>query len=383
MGSTVKPSRVVCAALLSCLAGCFYLDPVNDQPQIKTVARVCAGASCDQTFRDVHRGDTFQLAATFHDPDGDDAACRYHWTAVACRADQAKCDSAVYDDGEPSPRITVPRQLAVTGEAVQLVRVTLELFDGRGAHATKVVLVTVDDGPSLAVRETARSHAVGGPISLFATYGDPDGLAENVRLTWKVTPPPGVPATGAYTLDELAVPPDPGDPDHLTAGKILVPAAAGAGWDVAVTASDALGQQTVQHATFDVGADQPPCIAQVEPLVAPDDAALPIHAPTRFAVPLVTDDLDPYPAVLGEPLLGTPTFAWSILRPGATAWQPLAGAVANNVELDPAAFAPGERIGVRVEIQDRTHAAVACPADAATCGAQACVQRATWHVEAR
>ncbi|HET9620714.1 MAG TPA: hypothetical protein VFP84_05085 [Kofleriaceae bacterium] len=381
MGSVM--GSITRAGLCLAVAGCFYVDPINDEPQIQTVARVCAGPPCDQMFRDVHRGDTFQLAATFHDPDGSDADCHYHWTAVACRADQSKCDTgAVYDDGEPSPRITVPRTLAVTQEPVQLVRVTLELFDGRGAHATQVILVTVDDGPSLAVRETSRSHAVGGPIAVFATYGDPDGPTSNVHVTWQVTPPAGAPDPG-YTLADLDVPADPGDPDHATVGKTLVPAVVGAGWDVAVTATDALGRATVAHATFDVAADAPPCIAQLEPIVPPAGAALAIHDPTRFAVPLVTDDLDPYPAVLGEPLLGTPTFAWSILRPGATAWQPLVGAVANNVEIDPAAFAPGDRVGVRVEIADRTRAPVACPADAATCGPPACTQRQTWQVEAR
>jgi len=42
-----------------------------------------------------------------------------------------------------------PRQLELTGEPVQIIRVTLELFDGRGARATEGFMVTLADGPSL------------------------------------------------------------------------------------------------------------------------------------------------------------------------------------------------------------------------------------------
>jgi hypothetical protein len=135
---------------------------------------------------------------------------------------------------------------------------------------------------------------------------------------------------------------------------------------------------------FTVGADQPPCLAQWQPIVPPDGATLPIIEPTLFEVPLVSDDLDPYPPVPGEPLFGTTTFAWSILPPGATARQPLVGATGNSVDFDPAAFTPGQIVELRVEIFDPSHGTVACADGDPVCLASpGCSQRQTWRVEIR
>lgn len=361
-------------------AGCFYTAPINDDPSIDSVARVCADSPCDQGFADLHRGDTFQLAATFHDPDGPASECRYNWSAVACNAHETMCDPiAGFDAGVASPRIGVPNKVKATDEPVQIVLIRLELFDGRGAHATFPKLIAINEGPSLALRDASRTHTVGGPIPVFATFSDPDGAVANVIVAWSASKA-GVPAPAGALVD-LAVAPDPDDPTHLTAGKIFVPPTVG-DWDVAVSAADEFGQKTVQHLALHVVADVPPCLAEVEPIVPPAGAVLPITAPTRFAVPLVTDDLDPYPAI-GDPRFGPPTFRWSIRPPGAAAWQPLAGAVTSSFELDPGAFTLGDRIGVRVEVEDRTHAPVACDPAAPTCGTSACVQRQTWQVEAR
>jgi hypothetical protein len=383
-GGRVTGSRAALGfSIAAACAGCFYTDPINDAPRIDSLSRVCAGSPCDQTFGDVHRGDTIQLAATFHDPDGPSSECRYAWTAIACNADLTQCDTrTAYAGGAPSPAIHVPSQLEDSDGPVQWIRVTLELFDGRGAHATEKLDVEVNEGPALIVRDASRTRTVGGPIVMFATYGDPDGAAENVTVTWTVAPPPGV--IGApYTKSDPVTMQDPDDPAHLTSRETIVPMVVGEGWDIAVTATDAFGQKTVVHAGVDIAADTPPCIAALDPIVAPDGAVLPISAPTRFAVPLVTDDLDPYPALAGEPLFGTSAFQWSILPPGAAAWQPLAGAVTSSFELDPSAFVLGDRVGVRVEVEDRNRAPVTCDPAAATCGTPSCVQRQTWQVEAR
>jgi hypothetical protein len=375
-GEHVKASLIA----LAC-AGCLYTAPINDEPVIDSVTRACATLPCDQTFADVHRGDAFLLAATFHDPDGPASECRYQWAAVACNAGQTQCDpiDLKTDAAAANPQIAVPNRVTKSDEPVQIVRVTLELFDGRGAHATAVKTVAIVEGPSLAVRDASIVHTVGGPIALFATYGDPDGVASSVSVTWaaSLADTPGAP----FTQGTPSVLPDPSDPTHLTASEQLVLSAPGT-WTVAVTATDDFGQMTEQDVSLPIAADTLPCIAATDPIATPDGALLPISAPTRFAVPLVTDDLDPYPAVPGQPLFGTPLFLWSILPPGAGDWQPF-GAGGNSVELDPSAFDLGDQIGVRVEIEDRNRVPVTCDPDEATCGTATCVQRQTWQVEAR
>ena len=64
---------------------------------------------------------------------------------------------------------------------------------------------------------------------------------------------------------------------------------------------------------------------------------------------VVTDDLDPYPPVPGDPILGTTTFAWSLLAPGASSFASLA-ATSNSVALDPADYTPGDLLELRVEV---------------------------------
>ena len=374
----VKPAGLLLA--VAC-AGCLYIDPINEQPIIDSMTRVCAGTPCDQSFSDVHRGDVFRLAATFHDPDGRAADCRYQWAAVACNADQTHCDTIDLktDTASPSPQIPVPNLVSASDEPVQLVRVTLELFDGRGAHATQIKTVAIDEGPSLALRDASRVHTVGGPIALFATYGDPDGEASRVMVTWSASLPDA--SNAPFTQGTPQVLQDPGDPTHLTASEQFVLSAVGT-WDIEVTAVDDFGQTTEQDLSVPIAADALPCIAATDPIIAPGGAALPISAPTRFSVPLVTDDLDPYPAVPDEPLFGTPLFLWSILPPGAQTWQPF-GSGGNSVELDPSAFTLGDVIGVRVEVEDRNRVPVTCDPANATCGNATCSQRQTWRVEAR
>ena len=105
-----------------------------------------------------------------------------------------------------------------------------------------------------------------------------------------------------------------------------------------------------------------------------------------FQVPLVGDDLDAYPPIQGATQFGTTVFAWSILPPGATVRQTLAGATGNAIALDPAAFTPGDVVELRVEIFDRHHTALPCDDSAATCSITAspsCLQRQTWRVEVR
>jgi hypothetical protein len=133
----------------------------------------------------------------------------------------------------------------------------------------------------------------------------------------------------------------------------------------------------------EIGSDQPPCLGTWAPAAPPPGETLPIATATLFQVLVVDDDLDPYPAMPSDPVLGTTTFAWSLLPPGAQARQPIGSASSASVALDPASYQPGDVVELRVEIFDRAHASLPCADGDPTCslGANACNQRLTWRVE--
>jgi hypothetical protein len=361
------------------LTGCMYFDPINLKPEISPVDCKISGSldrSCDDL---VHRGDLLQLSLDYTDEDGDPDKVSFNWRAYRCSDGGARgCDDNPYDEQDTAmARIEVPTDLA----GVHLIRVRLQVRDERGALAEQSARYTINDSPTLLPAPPPQDCVVGGPVELFAKYGDLDDGALGVTLQWDVVAP--VPA--AVALNDLVVPPDFTDLEHTTAGKLVVPDRTGA-WDIRVTASDGKNAPVEKHFEFTVGPDQPPCITQAQPLVPPDGANLPIAEPTRFQIPLVTDDLDPYPAVSADPHFGTTAFEWSILAPGSPGRQILVGATGNSVEIDPDAFTPGDIVELRVEIFDRKRTAIPCADGAASCSVSelpACIQRQTWRVEVR
>jgi hypothetical protein len=367
---------VICVGML--LTGCMYLDPINQKPRISPVDCVITGSpgrSCDL----VHRGDLLELTVDLNDRDGDPTKASFSWKAYRCSDGKANaCDDNAYvEQDTPMAKIEVPSDLA----GVHSILVDLEARDERGAAADQSPGYTINDAPTLETRQAAHSYVVGGPVELYAKYGDLDDGPLGVALQWDVL----APAPSAVPLTDLAVPPDFTDLQHTTAGKLLVLDRTGA-WDVRVTASDGMNAPVEKHFQFAAGPDEAPCIAQSQPVVPPVDAALPIAEPTRFQVPLVTDDLDPYPPLSDDPHFGTAAFAWSILAPDSPGRQILVGATGNSVELDPDAFTPGDIVELRVEVFDRKQTAIPCPDADATCSVStqpACIQRQTWRVEVR
>jgi len=373
------------------LTGCFYFDPINQRPSIDIHQR-----SSDT----VHRGDHIVLDAVYDDPEGQDVT--FAWSAFACTEvsdvsdasgtsgtshaiDANGCDADPFYTGtEPTAFLDVPVSRS-SGTPVEAIRVVLGARDDRGAAAKpsqELVIHAADAPPTLELRKVSRhGYVVGTPIDVFAKYGDPDDGPEKLNVVWKVFTPNTQPA---FTLADLAVPPDGTDPAHTTSGKTLTPQGVGE-WELQVIASDPLGEPAEQRVAITVAADRPPCLAQWQPIVPPSGATLPVTDPTVFRVPLVDDDLDVYPPVPGDPVLGTTTFAWSILAPGAAVRQPLAGETGNSVDFDPSAFTPGEIVELRVEIFDRAHPAIPCADNLPICpvSAAGCIQRQTWRVEVR
>ena len=380
-----RVSRLV--AILALASGCFYTDPINQRPSLSI--RQDSGAQ-------VYRKDVVELEAVVNDPEGRDVSLAWHAamctdTTPDASGNRSGCDPALFSSTDAVFSFTVSSFRADHTTPVSNVYVTLQGTDSLGAAAKPIqelVISIADQAPDLALSKDSRyAYVVGTAIDLFAKIGDADDGPEAVGApTWQVVSPANQPA---YTLDDLAVMQDPNDLAHLQYGKTFTPMGIG-DWEIDVTATDPYEIATntpgiTKPLSITVVADHAPCLeewAPITPVVATD--ALPLSDPTLFQVLVVQDDLDPFPSVPGDPVLGETTFSWSILPPGAATRQSLAGVSGNAVELDPASYTPGDLVELRVEIQDRNHTPVNCPDGDLTCSTisdASCIQRLTWRLE--
>ncbi|MBV8760530.1 MAG: hypothetical protein JO257_24780 [Deltaproteobacteria bacterium] len=367
-------------AVAGLVPGCFYTEPLNQRPS----ARIDGQPSAV-----VYRGDHVDLSAESNDPDNDPLA--YKWRAYACTDAQlgvgaaGGCDQVPYLQGLLKTfSFDVPR-LRATGDPAQSVLVDLEVSDTHEATAKPIQQLIIplgDRGPTVvASKAFHRAYVVDQPVNIFAAVGDPDdGIMPPPALAWTVFSPASQPA---FTLTDIAnVPADPMHPELAQFGKVLVPHGAGS-WDVQIVATDPLGMTAMTDVPIDVFADRPPCLEQVAPIVPPTGQTYPLDQATQFQALVVDDDLDVYPAS-GDPITGLTTFSWTILPPGGTTRVPVS--TTNHVLVDPASYAPGDIVEVRVEVNDRNNRSLAgCAANAPTCSltGDACIQRQTWRVEVR
>lgn len=368
-----------CAVIALAASGCFYTEAINQRPSIDI--RQLSSA-------EVYRGETVQLQAVASDPQNE--LVYFQWRAYLCTDAThpiTSCDGApFYTEILPDAHFMVPAVRDDGMTPVRSILVDLEGTNALGATAKPVqqlVIPIADHAPTVAVRQDSRhGYVIGIPIDLYAKVGDADDGPANVTVDWVVYPP----GAATYTLDDLTVPPDPNDPQHLQYGKTFTPMGLG-GWDIAVNGTDPLGVQAAPGTLhIPVVPDHAPCLEQWAPITAPAGQTLPISDPTLFEVLVVQDDLDVYPPQPSDPVLGVTTFAWSLEPPGGTTHQPLAGATGNQVALDPATYRPGDIVELRVEIQDRQQIPVSCADAMATCSViadQTCLQRLTWRVEIR
>jgi hypothetical protein len=365
------------------MGGCFYVPPINQRPALDIKPR-----SSDS----IHRGQkAVLLDAIANDPEGQFVT--FQWRVYLCTDAAAfeTCDQEPFTTGlDDFLSIDVPLVRAdpdgdgpAIARPVESMLVKLEAKDDHGATAKpadELVIPVLDADPTLVVDQTALYGGVTGtPIDLFAVYGDPDDTAANVTVTWQAFSPSQV----EINLTDIVVA-QPEDVALIQVGKRLVPNATGL-WDIKITATDPVGQAVIEHLSVPVGDDKPPCLTQWSPIAPTGGVTLPITEPTLFQVPLVSDDLDRFPTIVGDPFLGPTTFAWSIKPPGAAAREPLVGVTGNSVALDPASFAPGSIVELRVEIFDRNAIPITCADGDQTCSviSTACIQRQTWRVEVR
>jgi hypothetical protein len=360
-------------SLLSLACGCFYTAPIDQRPSATITG---------EPSTPLHRGDPLTLTADIDDPEGN--AVTVVWSAYGCSL--TDCDDMTrLTSASLTWQFDVPRTRFDNVTPVQALYITLDAMDSYGAHARPMPTLSIaipDLPPEVTMSATSTySYVIGTPVDFYAKYGDPDDEASGVKLTWNVFTPSSQPT---YTLTPLTVQQDPSDTTHLLAGQTLVPQGTGT-WTVEVVATDPLGMTGSASQQVTMQVDPPPCLEQWTPIAPPPGDELPLDQATLFEALVVQDDLDPFPPVPGDPILGTTTFVWSLLAPGSAAFQTLA-ATSNSVALDPADYAPGNVLQLRVEVYDRNTVNMALPCDASdpTCsitGDPSCIQRQTWDVE--
>ena len=357
-------SGTVLAAAAAVLAGCFYTGAINDRPSAE-IRRTSTG--------EILRGSVQTFAAVLEDPNGDPLTT--HWNGEACNQDGV-CAS-IQTGTAPVFDVAVP--VDVEGKPTVQLRVHLDVADSYGAVARPPQLLELPVGnrpPTVTIQPHGRD--LGGrfptdvPIVVSIEAGDPD--RDEVTLDVQLFPARASnPADRRWT--EL--------PPPVAGGRAweLLPDVDGE-WRVRVIASDGV-DELVGERTLIVAPDQAPCLGALDPAPAP--AGLVLDAPRRLTVLSVDDDLDIYPwPPPDDPYLGPAELRWSVRAPGATGFAEVARDVA-ALELDPAQFAPGDLVGVRVEVGDRTGRTVACGPDAPTCSDRqdTCLQRQTWFLEVR
>ncbi len=359
------------------LSGCFFFQSINSAPQAQ-VEKDTSGPH--------YRGDTITFSAGKSD-DADGDSLKVSWAARTCSADGNSCDAPAFasmstDDKYQLFDVDVPILRTGTAEATPMISVTVVVRDPRGAESEDTYFVEIfNRDPVLELQvQGFRSPAGGGyPIGtsmqVVAEASDPDG--DQVTLAeWRLYPAAGsVPENVRWeeisdTVWEL-------EPDVTGL------------WTVEVRAEDGAGGETITSEPILVQEDMPPCIASTDPravtgaryILDREDVA------RRFAVLSVTDDLDVYPApgADAEPM-GRASFRWFVATPD-TDGQLVA---IENYEVadylvDAAAYAPGDRITLRVEIDDRVNRQLICGDQAPTCslGGDECLQRVTWEAEVR
>jgi hypothetical protein len=380
---TSRGSFFLTVSLVACLpgaGGCFYTGSINREPRAN-VQLSTAGPH--------YRGSLVALSASkSDDPDGEDLDVS--WRAHACSADRTECDTSAFDERAQRPasepyNVRIPAA-RLNGAAAEAIRVDVTVADEHGAEHGDRVFIDVTNRPPEPVLQVqgfaapTGGYPLGTTVRLVVEARDPDG--DPAMLTWRYFP-----ASGSQEANVVWERID-GDMYDL-AGDVV------GEWVAEVEVTDALGASSTARATVFFQQDGPPCIAATDP-PAQADAGYIVErgaAPRRFAVLAVTDDLDVYPPPSSELADGRPSpqgtarFRWSIATPYTDGvLQPIRGHALAGYTVDPGAYAPGDTLLLRVEIEDRNGFEVGCGQEQPTCsiaGDSVCLQRMTWRIDIR
>jgi hypothetical protein len=370
--------RRVLASLL-CLAaaahgGCLFVDTINSPPSAE-IRR--------PDLAEVFRGGSLKVQAVVDDPDGDGVEIR--WSSWVCNAGGLICRQLPSVlGGRDVHEVAVPVEVE-PGVLVERVAVELVARDERGASpgGVQILEVPVENAPpelpfvQAQWRSVDTRFPVDAPITIFVRAQDADSASSPVDVDVELFRD-GQPVT------DVALELEPSDDEAGLSSGVLRPDATGR-WTAVFTARDALGKTGTRELVLDIVDDSHPCIESLSPAFA---GPLLVEAPRRFAVLGVSDDRDEYPAqVAGELGLGVATFRWSRSRPDAPGhFDAIGGVEAADLVVDPAAYAPGDRFAIRVDVDDRIERQ-ACEDDDDRCAVErdgvTCARRMTWEVEIR
>jgi hypothetical protein len=374
----VRPGVTTGAAVLAAAAsGCFFTTGINERPS----ATLFRSAPTTTPFR----GDLLTIAVEALDPDGD--AMTITWEAYSCAAGGTACAAVPYDS-DTLPAFENLFSLAVSDTLqTRSVKIVAHVEDSLGAPALQDAELVIDvaNQPPVITFQVGATAPVGGPTQITARATDPDDAVAGLEFVdWSISDQP-FPSDGSLTfIDDNS-----DNPDRFSSDETyeLVADVEGT-WTVSVTVRDPLGTETTEMQPLLVGTDQPPCIADVFPVVPPAGNTLPFDELRTFEVLVVEDDLDvfPWPSPT-DPFYGPTEFTWYLASPASGgAYVELTGATDNGVELDPAAYDPGDAVFLRVEIADRIARSLPCPPGDLSCAIDPaadppCYQRMTWSLE--
>jgi hypothetical protein len=351
-------------------AGCLYIEPINERPRAR-IEEVSVGP--------YHIGDQVVVSAAASTDDRANRDLRVPWRAQIC-ATPASCEVVELS----SVTSAIGGDIGVTGDRKGELVVTATIIDTQGAEDVIELRVDiVNRAPTIEVQLNgfpdpgdSGGFVLGLPVEIAAEILDLDG--DELETAWVAFPPMG-------SVSTVDVEPVAGAADTFSL------AADDAGvWEVEITTDDGDGG-VVQHTEPLVfSADGPPCVGSLSPAAGPIPVA--VDQPTRFSVLSVFDALDAYPKPINaHPAVGETTFQWKLATPGSGgAFVDLSTPIA-DVLIDPSLYQPGDRLTLRVEVDDRNgFLPLGCDEGQASCDANdtgnpspACSQRATWEIEIR
>ena len=359
------------AAILLAPAGCFYTSSINERPRAE-IEKVTLGPHYpDEEIR-------FTAQKSSDTEDGGNIECT--WSAHTCLDDRCM-DVEMLQEPEIIT-CTTEYDVVIPTRDHRPIKVALRVQDLDGAEFFDSETIDVGNRPPDLVLPQpdypgdADHSAVSIPIEVSIQVSDPDG-DDPVAISWQLIKP-----RGAGADVELS----PVDDSDLI--RTFTPDTAGV-WTVEVTADDSFEDGRVtQFATIPIMEDAPPCIAQTTPSIDPDQRVILQRddPPRVFTVLRVKDELDPYPRASDADYLGDPEFSWQLASPDTGGdLVPVAGAASPDLTIDPAAYAPGDLIDLRVEVADRVERTIPCDQADPTCSSSGdtCYQRVTWGVEIR
>ncbi len=367
----------------ACLSACFYDEVINEEPQ-PGIRLVSTGLH--------YIGDLLQFDATKTIDDDDELTAE--WTAFACVApgDCRKLSDVSYK--------SIATKFDVEVLTHETIEVQLRVVDRFGAVRLQPDLLTSvisNRIPSIDIqqqgtREEDDAYVLGLPIhfvalsvsdnstggqELLPVLRDMDG--DPTTISWELLPP-----SGSNVADRVFE--AEGD-----TGYKLVPDIPGE-WTIVLSADDGYGGTAEIRTTLIVAQDGPPCLTVMSPQPV-DDGFYPVDSldePRRFSVLSVVDALDSFPRESGADLVfGEASFQWLLRAPGATEFVAIPGVVAASYVVDPAAYQPGDKLELRVEISDRVSGPermLPCGNDVWSCALNTgskCFQRKSWGVEIR